>query len=307
MAATMREAFTQVATAALDSDSRVAVVLADIGVSRFEETGAVARHPQRVVNVGIREQLLISVAAGMALEGMRPIVHSYASFLVERPFEQVKLDLGHQDVGAVLVSLGASYDAAGEGRTHQSPGDVALLSTLPGWETHLPGHVEEATSLLTRAIAGPGRVYVRLTEETNRRPVGDGRFAVLRHGSAGAPFVLAVGPTLDPVLEATAGLDVTVAYTATVRPFDHRALRAAVGGCEVVLVEPSLAGTSSADVSRSLAATPHRLLALGTQNVELRRYGKGSEHRQAHGLDAAGIRESIVAFLALDQGERALV
>ncbi len=297
-APSMRERFTDVVVRALDRDERVAVVLADIGVARFEETGVALRHPHRVVNVGIREQALIGVAAGMALEGLRPVVHSYTPFVVERPFEQLKLDLGHQDVGAVLVSIGASYDASTEGRTHQSPGDVALLATLPGWQIHVPGHADEAEVLLERALAGDSRVYVRLSDESNAVPhLGEG-IAVVRDASPGAPLALAIGPTLDPVLEATRDLDVRVAYASTVRPFDAEGLRAAVTGSDVVLVEPTLAGTSSPEVVSALSTRPTRLLALGVENVELRHYGAGADHRAAHGLDAPGIRRALDPFLA---------
>jgi len=72
----------------------------------------------------------------------------------------------------------------------------------------------------------------------------------------GAPLALAIGPTLDPVLEATRDLDVRVAYAATVRPFDADGLRAAVTGSDVVLVEPTLAGTSSPEVVSALSARP---------------------------------------------------
>jgi len=64
-----------------------------------------------------------------------------------------------------------------------------------------------------------------------------------------------------------------------------------------VLVEPYLAGTSAAEVAAALADRPHRLLALGVANVELRRYGRGRDHRAAHGLDAAGIRRAFTGFL----------
>lgn len=288
----------EVVSRALDRDSRVALVLADIGVARFAEVGSTTRHPDRVVNVGIREQAMIGVAAGMALEGMRPVVHSYTPFLVERPFEQIKLDLGHQDVGAVLVSIGASYDASEEGRTHQSPGDVALLSSLPGWEIYVPGHADEAERALEAALAGDGRVYVRLTDESNRVAHPAGVVAV-REGAPGAPVILAVGPTLDAVLAATGELDVTVAYTSAVRPLDAEGLRAVATGTELVLVEPTLAGTSTAAVSDALRDRPHRVLALGVENAELRRYGSGADHRAAHGLDAAGIRRSLDGFLSL--------
>ncbi|HET7146038.1 MAG TPA: hypothetical protein VFI10_02470 [Gaiellaceae bacterium] len=286
---TMRARFYRAAADALDRDERVALVLADIGVSELP------RHP-RVFNVGIREQLMIGVAAGLAMEGYRPVAHSYTPFLVERPYEQVKLDLGHQDVGAILVSTGASYDAARAGRTHQAPEDVALLAALPGWTIHVPGHPDEVERLFGRALATDDRVYIRLSEERNHAPVhGDG-LVVLREGAG--PLVVAVGPALGETLAATADLDLTVAYTATVRPFPGAALRAALGrSSDVALVEPYLAGTSAAEVSAALSDIPHRLLSLGVVDAELRRYGTGAEHRAAHGLDAAGIRASLEAWM----------
>ncbi len=292
---TMRERFAAVATRLLDEDPRLAVVLAVISADRF--TAAARAHPDRVIDVGIREQLLVSVAGGLALSGMRPIAHTFAGFLVERAFEQVKLDLNHQGVGAVLVSAGGSYDIAAGGRTHQAPGDVALLDTLDDWTVHVPGHPDEAEALLRHAAAdGDRRVYVRLSEQSNReaRPVEPGRFRLVREGRAGA--VLAVGPMLDAVLEAVRDLDVSVLYASTVRPFDGAALRAATADGNVVLVEPYLAGTSTAFAAEALRDVPHRILALGTAREELRRYGTWQEHVAAHGLDARGLRDRITAF-----------
>jgi transketolase len=295
---TMRQRFTRVTSQALDSDPRLAVVLADIGDDAFEQAGARLRHPQRVINVGIREQLMIGVAAGLAQEGMRPVVHSYAPFLVERPFEQIKLDLGHQDVGALLVSTGASYDASAEGRTHQAPGDVALLATLPGFSIHVPGHPDEVEELLRREFARDGRAYVRMSGETNAeaRPVE--QVTVVRTGRPGDPLILAVGPTLDPVLAATADLSATIAYLSTVVPFPAAEVRALASGGEIAIVEPYLAGTSAAALADALRDEPRRLLTLGVPPIELRRYGTPEEHRRAYGLDAAGIRRSLDAFAA---------
>jgi transketolase len=278
----MRARFYELAAEALERDGRVAVVLASIGSASLPD------HP-RVYDVGIREQLMIGVAAGLALEGYRPVAHSYTPFLVERPYEMLKLDLGHQDLGAVLVSTGASYDAAAEGRTHQAPEDVALIAALPGWTVHVPGHVGELERLFRRALAGDDRVYIRMSDETNPAPVDGDGLVVLRSGT---PLVVAVGPTLGPVLEATADLDVGVAYLSTVRPFPHDAFE---GVDDVVLVEPYLAGTSAGEVTKAIGHRRHRLLAIGVPNAEFRHYGSGEEHRAAHGLDAAGIRRRLEA------------
>ncbi|MFI6488881.1 transketolase family protein [Streptomyces sp. NPDC050564] len=295
---TMRDRFAPVVSRLLDEDPRVAVVLAEIGKDGFAD--ARRKHPDRVINVGIREQLLIGAGAGLALTGLRPVVHTFASFLVERPFEQVKLDLGHQDAGAVLVSAAASFDWPAGGFTHMAPGDVTLLDTLDGWTVHVPGHPDEAETLLRHAVAaGDDKVYVRLSVQSNAQGLAvDGtRFLTVREGRAGV--VVAVGPMLDAVLAATEGLDVTVLYATTVRPFDAAALRRATGtaGTDVVLVEPYLAGTSTAVANDALADVPHRVLGLGVGRRELRRYGDIDEHVAAHGLDARSLRERIDGFL----------
>ncbi|SCF46925.1 transketolase [Micromonospora mirobrigensis] len=292
----VRTTFLNTAADLLDADPRTALVLADISATAFAP--AARRHPDRVLNVGIREQLMIGVAGGLALTGLRPIVHSYATFLVDRAYEQIKLDLGHQGVGAVLVSVGASYDGSRSGRTHMSPGDVALLDSLgDGWRVHVPGHPDEVPPLLRAAAGDDDRVYLRLSERRNGDAYPDAdRLRVVRRGGAGAPVVVAVGPTLSATLAATRGRDVTVAYTHTPRPFDAAGLRA-LAGTEVVLVEPYLAGTSAAVAARALADVPHRLLALGVGATDLRRYGDPADHERWHGLDAAGLRRSIDAFL----------
>ncbi|MFJ9778037.1 transketolase family protein [Amycolatopsis sp. NPDC101161] len=292
----MRETFLRVTEEILDADPDVAVVLADISVAQL--SGAAQRHPDRVVNVGIREQLLVSTGAGLALAGLRPIVHTFPSFLVERAFEQIKLDFSHQEVGGVLVSYGASYDMSAAGRTHQSPGDVALIDSLPGWTVHVPGHASEVRRLLLESIPGDGRVYLRLSAQTNAAPHLGVGFTRLRFGSSGV--VVAVGPVLDRVLRACAGLDVTVLYASTIRPFDSAGLRSAVlsASPSVVLVEPYLAGTSAHWVSEALSDVPHRLKSLGVRrDAEVRTYGEIPDHDLAHGLDAGSLRLSIRDFL----------
>jgi transketolase len=293
----MRTVFASAASSLLDEDPLAAVVLAEISADLFAK--AAARHPDRVLNVGIREQLMVSVGGGLALAGLRPIVHTYAPFLVERAFEQVKLDLGHQGARAVLVSIGASYDAARAGRTHQAPEDVALLDTVPGFAVQVPGHPAEVPGLLREAmgVLDSGSTYLRLSTEANRSalPLWPG-LQVVRPGRQAV--VVAVGPMLSPVLDAVGDLDVTVAYATTVRPFDGEGLRVlASASGTVVLVEPYLAGTSSFAVSQALAGRAHRLLSLGVGRTELRRYGTPSYHAALHGLDATGIRRSVTDFL----------
>ncbi|MEV4410573.1 transketolase [Catellatospora sp. NPDC049609] len=290
----MRQAFVDTMSRLIEQDPRTALVLADISAAAFEP--AALKHPDRVLNVGIREQLMIGVAGGLALTGLRPVAHSYATFLVDRAYEQIKLDLAHQGVGAVLVSVGASYDGSTAGYTHMSPMDVQLIDTLPGWAVHVPGHPGEVAPLLEAATAHDDPVYLRLSTQANDIAYADAHLLrPVRHGARAV--VVAVGPMLAPVLAATRGLDVTVAYTHTPRPFDTAGLRALAGSGNVALVEPYLAGTSAHVVGQALADRPHRLLSLGVARKDLHAFGTPADHAHWHALDPAGIRAALTAWL----------
>lgn len=305
---TQRERFYRLVPELLGADDRLVCVLADIGVSaldtarRADPNAAALR--DRIINVGIREQLMIGVAGGLALAGMRPIVHTFAPFLIERPFEQVKLDIGHQGVGAVLVSARGSYGWPEGGETHFGHRDIALLDTLAGWTVHVPGHPDEAEHLLRRAAAGSDRVYVRLDDESNTAAVDlcDARMHILRRGARGT--IVAVGPIADRVLAAATDHDVTVLYATTVRPFDVETLKATLTTPDVIIVEPYLADTSTAEVARALADIPHRVRGLGVSREESRRYGTVAEHDILNGLDIAGLRESFNAFFQCPSSQR---
>ena len=289
-----RTQFARTTTDLLEEDLSTMLVLAEISARFFGQ--AIRQHPDRVVNVGIREQLLVNVGAGLALTGLRPIVHTFGTFLAERAFEQVKLGFPHQGVGGVLVGGGGSFDASDSGRTHQAPGDVALMDTLPDVVIHAPGTAAETDEVLRSAVAADGLHYVRIVEQTNAESFTGAGLHVVRRGSGAT--VVALGPVLDETLAATADRDVTVVYAHSVRPFDEATLRTVLATPDVVLVEPWLAGTSARVVSDALRDVPHRLLSLGTRRMELRHYGTPAEHQRAHGLDAAGIRRSIESFLA---------
>jgi len=297
MARTMRQQAAETVTGVFLEDDRIAIVLAEISTDYFER--AFAHDPLRAVNVGIMEQTMVGVAAGFALEGFHPVAHTITPFLAERALEQVKLDFGNQELGGTLFSTGASYDYGTDGATHYSPGDVQALATIPGIRIAVPGHPEEVDTLMRHALAGDDLTYLRTQAIANARPreIEPGRIEVIRRGEAGT--VLAIGPMLDRVLEATGDLDLTVLYATTVWPLDAGTLaREAAPAPDVIVVEPFYAGTLAAPVTEVLADRASRIRSIGVPRRIPREYGTPAQHDREFGLDAAGVGRQIRAALA---------
>ncbi len=293
---TMREAATSTIVDLFRRDERVAVVMADISLDQLRP--AVEHDPRRAINVGIMEQSAIGVAAGFALEGFHPIVHTIAPFLTERPLEQIKLDFGYQGLGGLFVSVGASYDYGESGATHHAPGGVQVLGSIPGMEVLVPGTPQETGRLVRGAYANGHPTYVRTStfENDDSVELAPGGLTLVRRGS-GLTVVVA-GPFLSRTLAALHGIDATVLYATTLVPLDRATLaREAAPAAEVVLVEPLYEGTTAAQVASALAHRPTRLLSIGVPREFIHGYGKPDEHDRALGLDITSIRERIRAFL----------
>src|SRR5271157_4046704 len=161
----MRQQMVQTLEELLAYDERLVVVLAEISYDLFNKNSQ--EFSERILNLGILEQTMVSAAAGLAMEGFIPAVHSFAPFVVERPFEQLKDDFCYQQLGGNFISNGASYDYSVEGMTHHGPGDVQILRSLPGMQIVVPGTPGEFDALFRESYANGSPTYYRLTVKSN--------------------------------------------------------------------------------------------------------------------------------------------
>lgn len=278
-----------------ERDERLALILADISRAFFDPL--FQKYPDRALNLGILEQTAISVAAGMAIEGFIPIVHSIVPFLVERPFEQLKDDFCYQRLGGNFISTGASYDYSTEGMTHHGSGDVQILRSLPGMQVVVPGTASEFDRLFREGYANGAPTYYRMSTENNpvEHDVRLGKLEVVKQGTRAT--VIAVGPALARVLPAVEDLDVCVLYCTTVAPFDGETLRAASQSSNIVLVEPYYEGGLVPDICAAMAHTPIRIETIGVPHEVLSHYGTPEQHDASIGFTPQGIRRRIEQFL----------
>jgi transketolase len=256
----MRQHMVKTLEELMASDERLVVVLAVISYSLFNQTPSA--FAKRILNLGIMEQTMVSVAAGIAMEGFIPVMHSITPFLVERPFEQIKDDFCYQQLSGKFISTGASYDYSTEGMTHHGSGDVQILRSLPGMQIVVPGTPGEFDALLRESYANGSNTYYRLNVQSNPReyPVRFGKLAVLKRGKQAT--VIAVGPMLSSVLPAVEDMDVTVLYCTTVAPFDGQTLRETSQSSNIVLVEPYYEGCSHRTSAQRFSSVQYALRRL---------------------------------------------
>lgn len=286
----MRRQFKTTVSELAAADPRVAVILGDVSVYMFKDFQE--RQPDRFYNMGICENTLISVAAGMAATGMRPFVHTIAPFLTERSFEQIKLDLCYNRFPANIVTCGASFDYAWDGATHHCYTDLAILRLLPHMEVFQPGSRAEVEALMRSRYAAGATTYFRLSDhphdiETN---LDFGKGTLLKQGGSGVT-VMTAGPLLPNVVEACGDLDVNVVYFHTLKPIDH-ALVDRFRDTRILVVHDAFGLQEAINEVPGLRTWYH-----GLPDTFCAWYGNVHDIRKHIGLDPAGIRAKAVALM----------
>jgi len=158
----MRRTFGKVITELADKDDKVIVIVGDIGYRVFDEFRE--KYPDRFINIGICEQSMIGVSAGIALEGFKPWVYTITPFLIERPFEQIKLDIDEQNVNVKLVGF-ADYPHLGP--THTELDGKEMMKLFHNITSFFPEDGKETREMVSEAYQIDGPAFISLKSDPN--------------------------------------------------------------------------------------------------------------------------------------------
>ncbi|HKV83922.1 MAG TPA: transketolase C-terminal domain-containing protein [Ktedonobacterales bacterium] len=304
----MRTAFIETLCDVAQQDERVWLLCGDLGYSVLERFAE--RFPERFINMGVAEQNMMGVAAGLARGGKIVFTYSIANFPVMRCLEQIRNDIGYHAANVKIVAVGGGMAYGTAGYTHHGVEDLAVMRVMPNMTVIAPGDPVE-TRLATRAVAAHnGPCYLRLGKggepvvHTTPPEFAIGRALILRAGADVA--LLSTGAILPMALAASdiladTGVGAAVVSVPTLRPLDRAAIiRAAVPARLVVTVEEHLTwgglGSAVAEVL-SEESVGVRLLRLGLTAAP-DTVGAQAYLRRQSGLDATGIAEAVRAALA---------
>ncbi|MHB8469197.1 MAG: transketolase family protein [Gaiellaceae bacterium] len=260
----MRTSFIDELCNVADDDERVWLACGDLGYSVLEQFAD--RFPERFVNIGVAEQNMIGVAAGLAMDGRVVFTYSIANFATMRCLEQIRNDVCYHGLDVKVVSVGGGLAYGPAGYTHHAVEDVAVLRALPNMTVVAPGDPVEARLAVRALVDRRGPAYLRLGKAGEpilhaAPPAFElGRALMLREGAD--LTLIAAGGILQTAVEAAdllaeSGVSARVLSMHTVKPLDAAAITAACRETELVCVveEHGDAGGLSDAVARVLAET----------------------------------------------------
>lgn len=307
----MRNAFADELTKLGTEDARVVMLSGDIGNRLFDKFKD--KHPSRFFNCGVAEANMMGVAAGMAMNGLRPVAYTITPFVTTRCLEQIRTDVCYHEVPVTIVAVGAGLAYSGLGPTHHACEDISFLRSIPNMVVICPGDAFEVRGALRAAMQQDRPVYIRMGKKgepvVHKGPIADfviGKAITVEEGSD--VCLLSTGNMLPEAVEAAhalkdKNLSAEVVSFHTVKPLDEEKLKQAFARFKLVatIEEHSLIGGFGAAVSEWLSdsETPHRkFLRFGTPDAFFKKSGEQEYAREVLGLTGRQIAEKVLHSLS---------
>jgi transketolase len=302
----MRDTFARTVYDVAKSRPNVFVVVADI--SPAGSMGPFRKDfPAQFVNVGVAEQSMIGICAGLAMRGAKPFAYTIATFAIYRTFEIVRDDLCYQNLPVTVVGVGAGVVYSTLGGTHHSQEDIAVMSALPNMSILAPCDPLEAEAATWASARAAGPVYLRMGKagepkltENALEPFEFGKVRCLSKG--GDTCVVSYGPIMKMAAEVARGLEATgrsvsLVSCHTLKPLDHEGLAELMAThAEVVVVEEHSEIGGLAAQMKVLAYERGSRCDLRTFSLRdefIHVFGSHEDVLAAHGLEARRILEAV--------------
>ncbi len=272
----------------------------DLGFSVFENIKEM--HPDRYINMGVAEQSMLGMAAGMALTGRNVFVYSIIPFLIYRPFEQLRNDICYQNLPVRLVGVGAGFSYSDAGFTHHSIEDYGILCSLPNLTILSPSDPNEVAEQMRqlRSINGPS--YMRLAR--NGEHVLHSKHNELRIGRAleickgEDVLIISTGSILEKAIAVSKlledeGYSTTILDYHTLKPFDENSLiRHAQDKKLILTIEEHLIATGLYSITLqalSKSGIKSKVVPFGISEPYFHSYGTRDFMLRQYGIDTANI------------------
>lgn len=304
----MRNAFADEITKLAAKDERIVLLSGDIGNRLFNDYKEVA--DERFFNCGIAEANMTSVAAGLAMNGLRPVTYTITAFNTIRCLEQIKLDVCYHELPVVIVGTGSGLSYADLGATHHSCDDIGLLRNIPGIKIVCPADAVEVRLALREALKDDSPVYIRLGKKNEpvvhqaepdfkigkSMPIVTGNDVCILSTGNILPIVMEAGEKLNEL-----NISSQIVNFHTVRPLDEEALKDAFNRFKLVVTieEHYLTGGLGSSIAEwmidnQIVKTP--LLRIGVPDKFLKKTGPQEHARKSVGLTVPDIARKIEDF-----------
>jgi len=279
-------------------DEKLVVVVGDISHGILQPFAK--KYIDRYYNIGICEPAMMSLGAGLSKSGLTPVIHTIAPFILERSFEQLKLDFCYQQISGNIVTVGSAFDYANLGSTHHCYSDFALIKALPFAAGYVPGSALEFDVLFKSTYKNFALNIFRIPNfpheiELDPKDVIPGKGIKVIEGSD--ITLIAVGAQLSSAFGArekllTKGISAEIIYLPTVQPMDTNLIKSSLQKTKlaVVVEEHMENGGVNEDVMRIALDIGECLIeSVSIPNQFLTLYGSYHEHCEEFGLTADGV------------------